>query len=227
VNGLFIAKNQSVFVVCSKDPTAVKRATLLTSTLAGVALTLAAPFASAGLIYSGGSVAQGAGTVNVGGSSDAVTGTITWTQTAFSAYFDFASDALFNLVLSGYTPSAANSNVSGFTLDWLDAPGGTSRLTNDTSFCSGATAVIAGTCDLITGTANSGSNASGAAKPGSFLFSSLQAGEYRLGVYESSSPDQGSATFSIALSSPVPSPTPLLLMAASLAAFALRQRGRR
>ncbi|MEQ9639061.1 MAG: PEP-CTERM sorting domain-containing protein [Alphaproteobacteria bacterium] len=157
---------------------------------------------------------------------------VEWESTPTTVVIDFTAHQLFDFFLNDYQmgPGSSTSDVSGYTLDILDGPSGTatSRLTNDTNFCSGADAPVSdfsGNCSLITATGNSGSNADSAAKPGDLLFADLGEGFYRLGFFDSSSPPEGTARFEL-VAVPAPASLPLFAAALALTGFGVWRRRR-
>lgn len=139
--------------------------------------------------------------------------TFTWEESPFSAYQNFSVSNDFALYFTNYQTDRDPNARSGFTLDALDSNGMvTMRYTDDTSFCDGAElSEVAGTCNLITGIAGDANSN----EPDPYLTSALfnlNSGEYRLGLYESEYPYEGSAEFTIS-AVPVPAAGGLLLLA--------------
>jgi len=151
--------------------------------------------------------------------------TFTWEEAPFSAYQDFSVSNNFSLYFTNYQTDRDPNARSGFTLDALDSDGMvTARYTDDTGFCEGAElSEVAGTCNLITGiNGDSDSN-----EPDPYLTSALfdlESGDYRLGLYESDYPYEGSAEFTI---SAVPLPAGGVLLLTALGGMGLARRKRK
>ncbi|GGW89254.1 PEP-CTERM sorting domain-containing protein [Alteromonas halophila] len=149
-----------------------------------------------------------------------------WQGTPVTLSVLFTSNSQFSLSLDSFLSSGNASDVTGFTLDIIDGTSFT-RLTNDTTFCHSAQTAISGTnggCNLISLSGATGSNANVAYEPGEMLFSWLDAGTYRLGIYDSSSPVQGTAAIGY---SQVPAPASALLFVMGFGALALRRRSKK
>lgn len=166
---------------------------LSTCLLALTAMLACTASAQALLIYDTSSVLGGTGTIT--GVGDQVTAS--WTSTPFTSYIDFSIDTEFSLVFDSFVSSGSISDVSAYTLDLLDVPMGSPvgpRITDDTNFANSAVGVVSGDANLF---AIPGATNALASTPGSTLLSALSPGSYRLGVYDSATPLNASAVFSI------------------------------
>lgn len=144
----------------------------------------------------------------------------TWTSTPFTAIANFSTTSTFNLFFDAFTSNGSTSDVTGLTLDILDAPNGTAttRFTNDTNFCASAAGSVSGNCNLFTEVGSNSGNAAGAAKPDPLtaLLAGLGSGSYRLGVYDSGTPTNAVANFRIA---EIPLPAAAWLFATAIGLF--------
>lgn len=162
------------------------------------------------------------GTGSVADSGD-LSVTFSWTSTPFSAHADFASTSGFDLTLGSFASNGGNSDVTGVILDLLDSLGDVvQRFTNDTGFCAAAAGPVAGNCNLFAKTGATGGNADGALNAGDSL-GLFDAGTYRLGVFDSATPDVATAIFDIS-AVPVPAALPLFLSALVGLGYMARRR---
>jgi len=198
--------------------------------LTGVAL-MAPIGASAAVIEYGDSAYSGGGTEGeIATSLNSVIQegqiTFTWSESPFSAYQDFRVGKNFSLYFTNYQTDRDPNARSGFTLDSFNSDGNlVKRYTNDTAFCSEANlSQVAGNCNLITGIdGNANANEPDDELEYAPLFA-LESGDYRLGLYESDYPSQGSAEFTI---SAVPLPAGGVLLLTALGGMGLARRKRK
>ena len=175
-----------------------------------------------------GAMALGAGSANaatfneidsdasLGGSVDffevaptAAIATFDWDETPFNAFVEFSSNKTFDFFFLDYVAQGSQSAVSGFRL--IGPDGDISAMDQS---CGNAAVPVQGSCQLITGAANTGGAADSTTKPsGSPLFSDLAAGNYTLGFFESADPAAGSVVFGVAA---IPLPAGLVLMLGGL-----------
>ncbi|AXI49041.1 hypothetical protein C1J03_21710 [Sulfitobacter sp. SK012] len=173
-------------------------------------------------------ISASAGGIPTSGPADQLSLTFDWTRTPAAGYIDFTLEGIGNLFLSSYAFFGANnslSDVTGITLDLLNAPAGaaTSRLSNDTNFCAAAAGLVAGDCNLIGPTGST--YGVSFTQPGEFAFENLSTGSYRLGFFDSSTPENALATFSLTDSiAVVPLPAGGLLFIGALGALVVVRR---
>lgn len=142
-----------------------------------------------------------------------------------SVSFEFSATGSVDLFLDSFTSNGGSSSVTGFTLDLLSS-GTATRLTTSTTNCFSAAGPVSGTCDLIAPF----SGAATATKPSTTtaIFAGLAAGTYRVGIYDSATPDEGNIAFRMVDVTSVPLPSGgLLLMSGLGGVAALRRRNAR
>ena len=142
-----------------------------------------------------------------------------WTSVPVTSFVEFTVGSRFDLDLVGY--EGGIRDVTGFTLDLLVDNGPDIRLTQQGLFCGAAENPIAGRCNLI-GPAG-GTNGNSFVSPTSTVFEELDAGSYRLGIFDSGSPVVGSASFEVA-AVPLPAGLALLLGGLGVLGFASRRQ---
>jgi len=162
-------------------------------------------------------VYQGTGSVSSVNDMGSLDVEFMWSSTPFIGSLEFTATDTFDLMFSGYEALAASlpDDISAYTLDILDSPGGTvtNRLTENTGFCAMSIAPLTGRCDLITGSTQLGGFTDMAARPGDLLLTNIAAGVYSLSLFDSLSPSAGTVSFKISSGpSPVPLPASLPLL---------------
>lgn len=146
-----------------------------------------------------------------------------WSGTPASGYVEFTTKGSFDVFFTDYTPRNNGAEVSGFVLK----NGSERYTTKEASACNGALAAIAGSCDFITGTKGTRTDAY---KPSNdnAIFTNLMAGTYFLGFFDNSKPVAAEIGFSIVeadVVAPVPLPAGILTLGAGLAGLgAMRRR---
>ncbi|TWT88131.1 hypothetical protein Mal64_16030 [Pseudobythopirellula maris] len=160
---------------------------------------LGASPALASIQQDGFGVPQGAGTAVANEALGEIT--FEWTATPFTAFLEFTSLTSFDLFLDSFVSNGAANDVTGYTFDLLDSPGGSAvlRYTNETNFANSSVPPVQGNTNLfgLPGATN-GSNPVAEANPLTPLLTGFSAGSYRLGVYDSAAPNTATAGFRIA-----------------------------
>lgn len=130
-----------------------------------------------------------------------------------SQYVEFTTAQSFSVALVSFDDfRTGGSDVTGYILERV---GGT-RLTTDTGFCGGALAFSGPECNLIADADATGGSTGLATKDAASpvtLFSDLAAGTWRLGIFDSNTPDPGQAVFRV---SEVPVPAGALMLVSAL-----------
>lgn len=153
-----------------------------------------------------------------------------WISAPVSGWVDFTLEGTGSIVFDAFDVySGALSDVTGYTLDYT-AGGVTTRLTNDTAFCAdaGVAAAVRGSCNLFSQDGAVGGFTGLASTPGAVLFNDLVAGDYRFGIYDSSSPNNAIAGFIVydnLPTVPLPAGGLLLLSGLGLIGAARRRKG--
>ncbi len=140
-------------------------------------------------------VEQGELYVSARGSQDMHFINFDWTSAPVSGWVEFTIEGTGALEFDAFDVyDGVLSDVTGITLDYISG-GVATRLSNDTSFCSAAAAPVGGNCNLIAQEGASGGSTGLASTPISMVFTDLVAGDYRFGIYDSSSPSNAIAGF--------------------------------
>ena len=191
------------------------KALLLGATVAALPITASA------LTTFGTGETTGGGANDVSNSGAGFSGSVafSWDTVRYSAFQDFTVDQDFDLFFDAYSPSGAGNFRSGFVLINLTT---NTLLTSSRTICANSFVQeeIRGLCDSISFDIASDDHTVDGGTP---MFSGLTAGDYRIGLYESAIPDNGTAVFSIAPSA-VPLPAGGLLLITALGGIALRRR---
>ncbi|MEE4348722.1 MAG: hypothetical protein V2J26_00695 [Pacificimonas sp.] len=178
------------------------------------ALAVSAP-ATAAVIFTADGEPQGSGDATFSGSgTDTGTVTFDWQNAPVTQFVDFTATTMFDLFFTSYqVGSGSQSDISAYTLDWLTAPGGPSRLTTQTTFCTSASQPVQGTageCDLISFAGSTSGASFAEPDSGNAILAGLASGSYRLGFFDSSSPDDGTVTFQVRSEPAVEVPAPAM-----------------
>ena len=141
-----------------------------------------------------------------------------WNNTPYETdnSITFSANQSFTLTLNSYDDATNESNntsqVTGFFLYNVTE---SQLLTSDYSFCPDKFITGVTGCNLITESA--GTTSFSASKPGDVLFTNLIAGDqYQLGIFDSASPEAGSASIGI---SAVPLPAAAWMFLTAIAGF--------
>jgi len=204
-------------------------------TCAAALLALGATGASAAITSETFEAYQGSITGNLIPSIDGDDGftdnfSFTWTDAGaaqggpYQGAFTFTSDSMFDLRLGEVSGDYGEDDVSAITLDRILGGGTFERLTNLNS-CSNSDGTLEGACNYFSEVDADGPRAGAALKEGDLLFTGLAAGDYRLGLIEINTPENGSAGIDYRGTAPVPLPAGGLLLLGGLGAIgALRRR---
>ncbi|MEM6440509.1 MAG: hypothetical protein AAF763_12545 [Pseudomonadota bacterium] len=167
---------------------------------------------------------QGAATVTVTGNPASTTDyRIAFSDNPVTAWIEFTTSSTFDLLLVDFEDDASGgSDVTGYLLDRIGTPN--TRLTTETAFCSDAVGFAGAGCNLIADGDAAGGNVGLATKDAAspvVLLSNLMAGSYRLGLFDSATPNPGSATFRV---SEVPAPMAGLMLVSALGLWRVGSR---
>lgn len=189
--------------------------------------------ANAAFIQDGAGTPQGAGITTFTTSGSEATAGYDWSAAPVTMFVDFSSTTQFDLYLTDFDVVTFSSNdISAFTLDLLDTPGGSAvqRYTTDTAFCDSSVQPVlgaSGACDLFSFPGSTNSNAFVVPSTTTPLVAAVAAGSYRLGVYDSGSPEVAAAEFTLRAVDEVPGPGALGLLGLGLVSVAARRHLRR
>ena len=159
---------------------------------------------------------QGSAIVTVTGNPASTTDyAIAFSNNPVTAWIEFTTSVAFDLLLVDFDDDATGGNdVTGYLLDRIGTPN--TRLTTDTTFCNDAVGFTGAGCNLIADQDASGGNVGLATKDAAspvVLLSNLAAGSYRLGLFDSATPNPGSATFRV---QEIPAPMAGLMLVSAL-----------
>lgn len=132
-----------------------------------------------------------------------------WDSAPVTSFVEFTIDMAFDLNLTGY--EGGQSDVTGYTVDFISGIEPDIRLTNQGDFCRDAAAPVASNCNLVG--LPGGTSSLGFESPPALLFEGLAAGSYRIGMFDSGSPQVGSLSFQVAA---VPLPAGIVLLLSGL-----------
>lgn len=142
-----------------------------------------------------------------------------WVSAPVTSFVEFTIDTQFDLNLTNYVGGV--SDVTGYTVDVLSDTDPAVRLTQQGRFCGGAAAPVSGDCDLVG--VPGGTSSQTFVSPPALLFENLAAGSYRIGMYDSGSPQVGSLSFEVA-AIPLPAGLALLLGGLGVLGFTARRK---